>query len=80
MNIRDLSFVDIINMPIPCEVYDNAIRKVATYRLHMPGGGSGMGEYPASALLVLNDGTVYLWDAWNSKREKVSKSFPKGNF
>lgn len=70
--VSQMGFREILALPIPCEVVDGAIRRTATYRLHSPSGGAGMGEYPATVTLVLSDGKVYQWDGWSDEPTIVS--------
>lgn len=78
MNISDLTFREVLALHIPCEVFDEGIRKTATYRRHTPSGGSGMGEYPAEVMLVLSDGRVYEWGEWSEVNKPRLVSYHKG--
>ena len=70
--ISEMGFREVLALLIPSEVLDGALRMTATYRLHIPSGGAGMGEYPARVALVLSNGKVYNWDSWTDKPTLVS--------
>jgi hypothetical protein len=54
------------------EVSISGVRYRVTYVEQRNGGGSGMGEYPPSCLVVLNNGAVYRYDPWAvPNREKL---------
>ena len=60
------------------EVIARAVRLRVTHVIQTQGGGAGMGEYPLNVIIVLEDGSVWAWDAWtpNSLQPKeIAKSF-----
>lgn len=46
------------------EVIAGGIRLRVTHVIQTQGGGVGMGEYPPNVTIVLEDGSVWAWDAW----------------
>ena len=70
-HLENMSMSEADALPCPCEVYESGIRRTLTYCTKTSGGGTGMGEYPATLIVVLSNGHVYEWDAWIKKPERV---------
>jgi len=64
MNIEAMRYSDAIALHVPSEVIHKGLRRKVTYRTQTERGGTGMGEYPASVMIVLNDGTVWKAEEW----------------
>lgn len=67
--VEEMHYSDAVAIHVPSEVTHKGLRRKVTYRRLTKGGGAGMGEYPASAMIVLNDGTV--WVSWSEVSKLV---------
>lgn len=57
-------FQEALKLKRGSEVMARAVRLRVTHTILNQGGGSGMGEYPRSMTVVLEDGSVWSWDEW----------------
>ena len=71
-------FTEALRLKRGSELTARGIRLRVTHVIHRRGGGSGMGESSDTVTVVLEDGSVWLWDSWvhaNLQPTEVAKNF-----
>lgn len=74
MNISMMTFTQARDTKPPFEVIYAGVRREVTYRSSTSSGGAGMGEFPATATLVLDNGMVFVWNEWNETGPQLSST------
>lgn len=72
------SFSEALKLKRGSELVSHGFRRRVTHVIHRRGGGSGMGESSDTVTVVLEDGSVWLWDSWvhaNLQPTEVAKNF-----